>query len=286
MWNEYSPLKKVAVRAPENAFVSDEKINAEWQALRFHAPPDLDSAIAEHKTFVKILEAAGAEVNHLPGGAGLTLDSIYVRDAALVTPGGLILCRMGRKTRHAEPALYPNSLPNIPVLGAIEAPGTLEGGDFIWLDEVTAVVGLGPRTNKEGIRQLWALLGDGVELHVVALPAPDHPDDVFHLMSMISPVDTDLAVIYRPLMPDRFLDWLEGKGFNFVEVPEDEWLLMACNVLALAPRHILMLDGLPKTKALLKAAGCVVQTYRGDNISRKGEGGPTCLTRPLVRVKV
>ncbi|TDI60720.1 MAG: amidinotransferase [Alphaproteobacteria bacterium] len=283
MWNEYSPLRNVAVRSPEHAFSSNEKINAEWQTLRFYAPPDLDSAIAEHKTFVKILEAAGAEVNHLPGGDGLTLDSIYVRDAALATPGGLILCRMGRKTRGAEPKIYPGALPGIPVLGAIEAPGTLEGGDFIWLDEVTAVVGLGPRTNKEGIRQLWALLGDGVELHVVALNAPGHPDDVFHLMSMISPVDTDLAVIYRPLMPKRFLDWLEGKGMNFVEVPEDEWLLMACNVLALSPRHVLMLDGLPKTKALMKAAGCVVQTYKGDNISRMGEGGPTCLTRPLVR---
>ena len=282
-FNEYSALKTVAVRSPENAYVSDAKIDAEWEALRFHDRPDLAGAIAEHKALVGILEAAGAEVFPLPGDYNLTLDSIYVRDAALITPKGLIQCRMGRKTRRAEPAIHASALTKVPVLGAIEAPGTLEGGDFFWLDEQTAAAGLGPRTNMEGIRQLRALLGEEVELHVVPLPLPDHPEDVFHLMSMISPVDQDLAVIYRPLMPGSFLEWLENKGVTFVEVLEEEWLSMACNVLALGPRHVLMLGNLPKTRALLEAAGCLVQTYKGDDISRKGEGGATCLTRPLVR---
>lgn len=281
-WNEYDTLKTVAVRSPEFAYVSNEKINAEWQGLRFHSRPDLESAVVEHKAFVKILEGAGVEVIPLPGGEDLTLDSLYVRDAALMTPKGLILCRLGRKTRRAESVLHGEYLP-VPVLGAIEAPGTLEGGDFIWFDQHTAAVGLGARTNADGIRQLQALLGDDVALHVVPLPPMDHPDDVFHLMSMISPVDRDLAVIYRPAMPESFLIWLEMRGMKFIEVPEEEWLPMACNVLALGPRNILMLDRLPKTRGLLEAAGCTVQTYRGDDISRKGDGGPTCLTRPQVR---
>lgn len=280
-WNEYSPLKVVALRTPEIAFLDDARIDRDWQALRFYSKPDLNKAISEHEKFVEILESTGAEVFTLPGGNDLTLDSIYVRDAALASPKGLILCRMGRKTRRGEPEIHGETIE--PVLGAIKAPGTLEGGDFIWLDEHTAAVGLGTRTNEEGIRQLSALLGAGVELHVVPLPPPDHPEDVFHLMSMISPVDKDLAVIYRPAMPKSFLEWLSAKGIKYVEVPEDEWLPMACNVLALGPRHVLMLDRLPKTKALLEAAGCTVQTYKGDEISRKGEGGPTCLTRPLVR---
>ncbi|MCH7807427.1 MAG: amidinotransferase [Proteobacteria bacterium] len=281
-FNEYGALKTVAVRSPELAFISDERIDSQWQDLRFHDRPDLTEAIVEHRNFVKALANFGADVIALPGREKLTLDSLYVRDAALITPQGLLLCRLGRKTRSDEPALHGKYL-SFPVLGAIEAPGTLEGGDFIWLDGHTAAVGLGTRTNREGIRQLKALLGADVELHVVPLPAPGHPDDVFHLMSMISPVDKDLAVIYRPLIPKSFLHWLEGKGIAFVEVPDDEWLPMACNVLALGPRNVLMLDNLPQTKALLKAAGCRVQTYKGDDISRKGEGGPTCLTRPLVR---
>ena len=151
------------------------------------------------------------------------------------------------------------------------------------MNEKACAVGLGPRTNAEGIAQLKALLGDDVDVHVVPLPAPDHPEDVFHLMSMISPLDKDLALIYRPLMPESFITWLEGHGIKFVEVPEAEYIPMGCNVLALGPRDVLMLDGLPGTKAAMEAAGCTVQTYKGDEISRKGEGGPTGLTSPLMR---
>jgi N-dimethylarginine dimethylaminohydrolase len=280
-WNEFSPLKKVAVRQAEDSFLDQARIDRDWQNLRFYSAPDLEAALLEHKNFVEILKATGAEVVCLPGGDDLTLDSIYVRDAALVTPKGLILCHMGRESRRNEPALHGASLGG--VLGTIEPPGTLEGGDFIWLDESTAAVGLGTRTNQEGINQLKTFLGPEVEVHVVPLPPPAHPEDVFHLMSMISPVDDDLSVIYRPTMPESFLAWLEARGMEFVEVPEDEWLPMACNVLALGPRHVLMLDRLPKTKALLEATGCTVETYKGDEISRKGEGGPTCLTRPLIR---
>lgn len=284
-FNEYGAIKVVAVRTPQAAYQSDAKIKDEWQTLRFHEAPKLAPAIVEHETFLGMLKVGGAEVLSLPSDDSLTLDSIYARDALLVSPKGLILCNMGRASRNNEPQINAHFLNKhgFPLLGRIEKPGTIEGGDLIWLDATKLAVGQGPRTNAEGIRQLQELLGDEVEVHVVPLPAPDHPDDVFHLMSMISPLDRDLALIYRPLMPDSFLNWLTGLGISFVEVPEEEFIPMGCNVLAVGPRDTLMLDRLPLTKARLEAAGCRVQTYVGDEISRKGEGGPTCLTRPLVR---
>ena len=283
--NEYGALKCVAVRTPTAAFSSDEKISTEWQALRFHTEPNLSDAIIEHREFVRIIVNAGADVIELEAAAETTLDSIYTRDALLVSPLGLILCNMGRASRNGEPTANARRLKQagFSIAGSIKAPGTIEGGDVIWLDDKTLAVGEGPRTNAEGIRQLSSLLGPAVEVHIVPLPAPDHPDDVFHLMSMISPLDADLALIYRPLMPPEFLEWLAARGIQFIDVPDEEFMLMGCNVLALGPRHCVMLDRLPKTKKLMIQAGCRVQTYRGDEISRKGEGGPTCLTRPLVR---
>ncbi|TNE62720.1 MAG: amidinotransferase [Alphaproteobacteria bacterium] len=284
-FNEYGRLKAVAVRTPDAAYQSETKIGAEWERLRFHSAPVLAPAAREHQAFCDLLAAYGAEVIELPKTADITLDSIYARDALLVSPKGLILCNMGRASRNFEPALNASALSAMgyPVLGRIEAPGTIEGGDLIWLDDTALAVGLGPRTNEDGIRQLQALVGPDVDVHVVPLPPPSHPEDVFHLMSMISPLDRDLALIYRPLMPESFVEWLGARGVGFVEVPEEEFIPMGCNVLALGPRDVLMLDRLPITKAGLEKAGCRVQTYAGDEISRKGEGGPTCLTRPLWR---
>lgn len=284
-FNEYGALKSIALRTASSAFVDQIKAKDEWQDLRFHAEPDVREAILEYEAFKGHIEATGAQCIFLPPQDALTLDALYVRDAIIMSPGGLILCHMGRQSRRGEPAINSDTLEKHghTINGTIEAPGTLEGGDFIWINDQAAAVGLGPRTNEEGIRQLAALLGKDIDLHVVPLPTPDHPDDVFHLMSMISPLDADLALIYRPLMPQSFIDWLEAGGIGFVEVPEAEYISMGCNVLALGPRHVLMLDNLPGAKARLEAAGCTVVTYKGDEISRKGEGGPTCLTRPLER---
>lgn len=287
--NEYSAIEAVAVRRPEQAFIHDLKIDGEWEELRFHSKPELDEAIIEHQKFVDILRDNGAAVISLPKNPNITLDSLYARDAIVLSPKGLILCNMGRHSRCGEPKVNAEALiaAGFIVHGTIDGPGTVEGGDFIWLDNKTAAVGLGTRTNKEGIRQLKVLLGDDVELHVVPLPDPEvmgwHVEDVFHLMSMISPIDKDLAVIYRPLMPEPFILWLEDKGMKFVELPEADYLNMGCNILAIAPRVALLLEGLPTTKALLEKAGAKVITYKGEEISRKGEGGPTCLTRPLIR---
>ena len=172
----------------------------------------------------------------------------------------------------------------IPVLGAIEAPGTLEGGDFLWFDERTCAVADGYRTNPAGIRQLAALLGPEVHVEVVPLPHFHGPGECLHLMSIISPLDADLAAVYSPLMTVPFRNWLLERGIRLVEVPDEEYgLTMGCNVLALAPRKCLAIEGSPITRARLEAAGCEVIAFKAEEISLKGGGGPTCLTRPLLR---
>ncbi len=284
--NEYSQIKEVAIRSPLAGFIDNDKISREWEALRYHAKPDILLAISEYKYFKSLLADDGMEVIDLPPSKKLTLDSIYTRDTILLCDKGLILCNMGRASRTFEVNENFKTLSSMgyEVAGEIKAPGTLEGGDFIWIDNNHAAVGLGPRTNAEGIRQLKEILGPSIDLHIVNLPIPDHPDDVLHLMSIISPLDKDLALIYKPFIPNSFLQWLADLNINFITLSEEEYPLMGCNVLATAPRSIIMLDELPKVQFELEKAQCKIRTYKGIEISRKGEGGPTCLTRPLKRM--
>lgn len=284
--NEWGAIESVLLRHARDAFGDADRIAAQWRELNYLAAPDADAAITEYDRFAALIAGTGAEVHYLPVDDGLTLDSIYVRDAALPAPGGVVLCNMGKPERRGEPAAIGRYLEQagIPVLGRIEAPGTLEGGDVVWLDAGTLVVGEGYRTNAEGIRQLRALLGEGVEVIVVPLPHWDGPQDVFHLMSMLSPVDRDLAVVYSRPMPSTFRTWLiEERGMTLVETPEEEFASMATNVLAIGPREAVMIEGNPLTQARLEAAGAIVHTFAADEISRKGLGGPTCLSRPLTR---
>jgi N-dimethylarginine dimethylaminohydrolase len=286
VFNEYSRIKEVAIRSPLSSFVNDEKLSSEWDSLRFHSKPDLKQAIIEYTYFRTLLEDDGISIIDLPSSQLLTIDSIYTRDSILISKRGLILCNMGRSSRTPEAIENFNTLESkgYKIAGQIKAPGTLEGGDFIWIDDHHAAVGLGPRTNAEGIRQLKEILGSSVELHVVNLPEPNHPDDVLHLMSIISPLDKDLALIYKPFMPELFISWLGGLGIKFAEVSDKEYTLMGCNVLATSPRSIIMLEQLPGVQSQLERAGCKIRMYKGMEISRKGEGGPTCLTRPLKRI--
>ena len=193
---------------------------------------------------------------------------------------------MGKPARINEPAAERRAFEkqNIKILGQIQSPGTVEGGDVAWLDEKTLAVGHTYRTNEEGIKQLKRLLNPlGVTVVTVPLPHYKGPSDVFHLMSILSPVDHDLAVVYSPLMPIAFRNDLINRGYKFVEVPEEEFESMGCNVLAIAPRKCIMVSGNPKTKLLLERAGCTIFEYQGNEISVKGGGGPTCLTRPILR---
>jgi N-dimethylarginine dimethylaminohydrolase len=284
--SEVGALTGLVVKHPRDAFRDAAAIADQWRALGFTAPPDFSTAVREYDRFLELLSATGAPVHLMPPFEGAGLDSIYVRDASIVCDRGVILCRMGKPLRQGEPAAHGAlfGAMGYPILGAISPPGCLEGGDTVWLNQRTIAVGRGYRTNEAGIAQLRELLGDGVdELVVVDLPHWRGPADVFHLMSIISPVDRDLAVVYSPLMPVAFREQLLNRGVSLVEVPDEEFASMGANVLALAPGRCVMLAGNPVTRTRLERAGAEVVEYEGDEISLKGGGGPTCLTRPLRR---
>jgi N-dimethylarginine dimethylaminohydrolase len=286
---EAGRLTCVAVKHARDAFVDQATIDAQWRQLRFAAPPHFERAIAESDALIDLIATSGASVLCLPRDRTTTLDSIYVRDASIVTPRGVILGNMGKRERAAEPGAQQAAfaqLSELPVIGAIHEPGRLEGGDLIWLDDRTVVVGRGYRTNDEGVRQLRALVEAEVEIVTVPLPHWRGPDDVMHLMSLISPVDRNLAVVYPPLLPVPFREWLLQRDIELVAVPDEEFETIGANVLALAPRRCLMIEGNPRTRAALERAGATVVEYQGEEISIKGAGGPTCLTRPLKRAPV
>jgi N-dimethylarginine dimethylaminohydrolase len=267
------------------AFHSDARIDAEWQKLNYHSRPDLTSARQEFTQVEAILSKTGADVIRLPEGDGLTLDSLYTHDALIVTPRGLVRPHMGKPARRVEPQVNGAFLESLgfPVAGEITAPGLIEGGDLVWIDRHTLLAGIGYRTNQEGLRQLSKLAGPDVEILSFDMPHYKGRSDVFHLMSCLSPLDKDLAVVYLPLMAARLVEFLESRAITFVHVPHDEFETMGCNVLALGPRHAMMVEGNPETEKRMRAAGVNVEVIKGYDICRKGEGGPTCMTRPLVR---
>lgn len=285
--SEVGTISRLLLKRPRDAFRTAELIDQQWRTLNFTAPPDLAQAIAEYDRFAALLIHDGMTLEFLPPADSTGLDSIYVRDASVVCDRGAILCRMGKPAREAEPVAQETALTALgyPIVGAISPPGRLEGGDVVWLDRRTVAVGRGYRTNDEGIAQVRSLLGDSIdELITVQLPHWRGPGDVFHLMSIISPIDDDLAVVYSPLMPVAFRELLLARGTTLVEVPNEEFDSMGANVLATAPRRCLMLKGNSTTRQRLEKAGAEVVEYEGANISIKGGGGPTCLTRPLRRI--
>ncbi len=284
--SESGKLKSVYIKKAAAAFIEDAHVSKHWEALNYLGKPDITKALQEYDAFEQILKDHGAELLYLPQDDTVNMDSIYCRDAAIATDAGMIICNMGKERRINEPNAEQRAFEanGIPVLGVITAPGTLEGGDVAWLDAKTLAVGHTYRTNEEGIGQLTALLQPlGVTILSVPMPHYKGPSDVFHLMSVLSPVDCNLAVVYSPLIPIVFRNELMARGYELVEVPDTEFDSMGCNVLALAPRVCLMVKGNPITKARLEKAGCKVIEYEGEEISVKGGGGPTCLTRPVMR---
>jgi dimethylargininase len=272
-------LHRVYVREP----VADD--SHAWRAYGWHAPPDLARAADEHAAFRAELERASAEVLlgavEVPGDP----DAIYTYDPVLLTDTGAILLRPGKPGRRAEPEAMATdlALAGIPTVGSVEPPGTVEGGDLCWLDPSTLLAGRGYRTNDYGLDQVRALLGPSVDVVVFDLPHHQGPDACLHLLSFISPLDVDLAVAFFPMMPVRLLELLRDRYVRLVEVPDDEFDTMGPNVLALGPRIALALEGNDETRRRMESAGVDVRTYRGEEISLKGDGGPTCLTRPLDR---
>jgi N-dimethylarginine dimethylaminohydrolase len=276
-----APLRRVLVKRPDEAFGSADP--AVWN---YTARPDLEAARREHDALVEILTAAGAEVVDHPEPQPERADSIYVFDPALITDRGAVILRMGKVLRRGEEGALARRLTalGIPTLATLHGGATAEGGDLLWVDHDTLAVGQGFRTNAEGLRQLREALAPlGVATVPVELPYFTGPAACLHLLSLISLVADDLAVVYPPLLSVPFWNLLRERGFRIVEVPEEEFPTQGPNVLALAPHRALMLEGNPVTRRRLEAAGCEVLTYQGREISLKAEGGPTCLTRPLWR---
>jgi dimethylargininase len=270
-------LRRVLVRPPQPA-------DAErWQEYGWRAEPDVAAAAAEHKALREILERVGAEVIVAEGQRG-NPDAIYAYDPLLVGEAGAVLLRPGKDGRLREPSALEADLARagVPVVAEIKRPGTIDGGDTLWLDRKTLLVGRGYRTNAEGVEQLAQAFSDAKVLSY-DLPHWNGRAEVMHLMSLISPLDDDLALVYPRLAPVRLIELLNERGIEIVEVPDEEFETMGPNVLALGPRRALALEGNDETRRRMEAAGVEVVTYKGDEISRKGDGGPTCLTRPILR---
>jgi N-dimethylarginine dimethylaminohydrolase len=271
-----APLRRVLLRRPS---ATGDFAAADWRA------PDIGLLARQHEAFGQLLTDLGCEVEVAPAADGL-VDATYVRDPGLVTGAGAVLFQMAKPARMAEPELLGTALmaAGVPVAARLTGAARADGGDFIWLDERTVLAGRSYRTNAEGLRQLAQILAaEGTSLRSVDLPHDRGPAHVLHLMSLISPVADDLAVVYPPLAPVALMESLAEGGIRAVPVADDEYQTMGCNVLAVEPRRVLMLNGNPRTRAALESAGCEVHGYDGSEISLKGDGGPTCLTAPIWR---
>jgi N-dimethylarginine dimethylaminohydrolase len=279
--NMIAPLQRVVMRRPDAAFG-----NADPIAWHYTSQPNLERAQAEHDALVATIRQSGAEVIYHEVPQPERADSIFVFDPTLITDRGAIVLSMGKLLRRGEEAALAQTYAQlgIPVLATLTGEARAESGDMFWLDEATLAIGIGFRTNSEGVRQIRAALEPiGVTVLAYDLPYFTGPEACLHLLSLISLVDQRMAVVHPPLMPVALWQELERRDYTLIVIPEAEFSSQATNVLALAPGQCLMLEGNPATKRLLEEAGCEVQTYRGEELSLKAEGGPTCLTRPILR---
>jgi len=284
--SEYGKIKSIYIKPIAEGFVSQQVVTTQWEELNYLDQPNFEDALKEYAQFEKKIKSTGANVSYFKESPDVTMDSIYCIDASFSTDFGIILCHMGKAGKVNEPDACLNIYKEADekILGRIEAPGTIEGGDVAWINPKTLAIGRTYRTNDNGIKQMKKFLEPhGIRVITVDLPHYKGKSDVFHLMSIFSPVDKDLAVVYSPLMPITFREFLLEHGYEFIEVPEEEFETMGCNVLATAPRECLMVEGNPITKSRLEEAGAILFTYKGKEISVKGGGGPTCLTRPMIR---
>jgi dimethylargininase len=273
-----APLRKVMLRAPGAAFgrAFDDAAHG------FLHPVDLHRAQRQHAALADLLTSLGVEVVVL-AEAGLGPDSVYVFDPLLVTDRGAVALRMGKPTRRGEEAALESwtDAAGIPTLGSIDSPGTVEGGDTFWLRPDLLCVGRSLRTNSEGAAQLARIVGGRVE--VFDVPWWHGPAEVLHLLSVISPVADDLAVVFRPLLPAGLAVLLDELSVRTIAVPDAEFETLGCNVLAVRPGVVVVADGNPETSAALAAAGVEVHALDLSEIGLNGSGGPTCLTRPVLR---
>ncbi len=281
-----APLRRVIVKRPEEAFRTQQRIETEWKPLAYTRPPDLARASHDHARFVSLMAEAEAEILYLPADDRTGLDSLYAHDPVLITDRGAVIFQTGKVARRGEGPAFADAFPrwDVPILGFIEGAATAEAGDMIWLDQGTLLVGRGFRTNAAGIQELSELLLSlSVQVISVELPYWNGPQDVLHLMSFISLLDEDLAAVYLRILPVPLFELLTARGVQLIDVPEEEYPTLGCNVLAISPRNLVMVSGNPITRLRLESAGCKVSEFDGTEICFPGAGGPTCLTRPLLR---
>ena len=276
-------LEVVAMRRPGAILTADHR---RWH---YAEPVDPATLVEQYDRFVALVGSHGVEIRWLSDDAHDDLaDSIFTFDPSFMTPAGAVLLRPGKELRRGEVDLHRRFYgERIPIVGSIEAPGVIEGGDCCWLDRSTLAVGRGFRTNDAGIAQLREIVEpQGIDVEVYDLPYLTGPDACLHLLSVISPLAEDLALVHAPLLPVALYQRLEQLGYQLLHAPDDEFAASAglsLNVLATDARRCIAVDGFPKTVELMRSAGCSVEVFPADRLCLPCEGGPTCLTRPLLR---
>jgi N-dimethylarginine dimethylaminohydrolase len=279
-------LERVLVCSPRTARWNQPDRADRWQALGFHHAPDFAEAQSQHEALCRELNAVGAEVVEMPPAPDLSLDAVYAHDASFLTDHGLIVLRPGKPNRIPEGphhASFCETL-DVPTLGTIASPGTTEAGDIVWLDEKTLLIGHGYRTNAAGIQQMRALLAPkGVEVLSAPLPYGPGPSACLHLMSLISLLDEKTALVDLPWLAVETVELLKSRRFKFIEIDASERDTLACNVLALGNNRLLAIEENRRTNARLRQAGFDVRTFPAAELCINGSGGPTCLTRPILR---
>lgn len=281
-----APLQRVIVCLPRSAGWNQPERVARWEELGFHRAPNFDRAQSQHDALIRELRSAGAEVIEMSPADDASLDAVYAHDASLATDFGMVIMRMGKTNRIAEGRrhreLYDTS--GIPILGTIVEPGATEAGDIVWLDSKTLLIGKGYRTDAPGIQQMRDLLAPKcVEVLSASLPYGRGPSACLHLMSLISLLDDHTALVDLPWLAVETVELLRERGFKFIEIDSSERDTLACNVLALGRNRLLAIEENHKTNARLRNAGFDVRTFPGSELCINGSGGPTCLTRPLLR---
>ena len=279
-------LERVLVCSPHTAGWNQPDRTTRWRDLGFLHAPNFEEAQRQHNALCQELQSAGAEVSEIAPSPDFTLDSVYTHDVSLATDFGLILMRPGKPTRIPEARHHGEFAETlgIPTLGAISSPGTTEAGDILWLDAKTLLIGRGYRTNAAGIEQMRTLLAPKcVDVLSAPLPHGQGPAVCLHLMSLISLLDEHTALVDLPWLAVETVELLQSRGFNFIAIDDSERDTLACNVLALGGNRLLAIEENRQTNARLREVGFDVRTFPGTELCINGGGGPTCLTRPLLR---
>ncbi len=281
-----APLRSVLLASPQNANWTSAQHAAQWRDLRYLHAPDFTQAYAQHEALCRILQANGAELFELPSSSAFSLDAIYVHDASFMTNHGAIILRMGKAARMSEPHMHAEFYRGhgIPILGEIAAPGTIEAGDMVWLDEATLLIGRGYRTNASAIAQVREMLAP-FQIKVIAAPLPHGagPDYCLHLMSLMSMLDERTVLLDSAWLAVETIELLRERGLRLLEIDARERDTLACNVLALGDGKLLAFAENEQTNRKLAQAGFELFTFSGSEVGINGGGGPTCLTRPLLR---